>query len=233
MARPKKSPLSLLRRYTDLTATIDLLSRKRLVLLDPTFWDDRNDSYFIEKYKQQIGAKSVFALCMSQSNETYHHWRVFCGHSNGVCIQFLKKELLGHIGAAGGIRSGRVNYMTLGEIERKQPAPPEWPFIKRKAFHDEDEFRIIYQSMDVEEPRPVHEVEIPLSIIHSIRLNPWLPRPLFPATREVLTRIPDCAHIKIDQSDLINNERFKKNVDKVVRDRQKPGGQAAISAGTE
>ena len=65
----KRRP-SLLRRYTDLTTTIDLLSRKRLVLLDPAFWDDRNDSYFIGKYKEQIGAKSVLALCMSTIGET-------------------------------------------------------------------------------------------------------------------------------------------------------------------
>jgi hypothetical protein len=84
----KNTPPKLYRRYTDLTATIDLLSRKKLVLLDPASWDDQNDSHFIRKYKAIRGAKSVLAVCFSSVGETYPHWRVFCAPHRPVkaCI---------------------------------------------------------------------------------------------------------------------------------------------------
>jgi hypothetical protein len=202
----------LLRRYTDLTVAIDALARKGLVLLDPAGWDDRNDSYFLRKYKTLRGAKSVLALCMSSLGETYHHWRVFCGHSSGVCIEFFKIELLDHLKAAPGIRSGPVRYMTLGKIERTQPGLALLPFVKRYAFRHEKEYRLIYESADLEEN--IHEVKIPLSLIHGIRLSPWLPKSLFEATRNVLAGIPDCSKIPISRSDLIDNERFKQVADR-------------------
>jgi hypothetical protein len=68
---------------------------------------------------------------MTALGETYHHWRVFCGHSSGVCIEFLKKDLLEHVKTTQGVRSGPVHYMTLGKIERTKPDPAEFPFIKQ------------------------------------------------------------------------------------------------------
>ena len=74
------------------------------------------------------------------------------------------------------------------------------------------EYRLIYESMDLEEH--THVVTIPLSIVHGITLSPWLPKPLFDATREVLAGIPGCSKIQISRSDLIDNERFKQNADR-------------------
>jgi hypothetical protein len=41
-----------LRRYTDLTALIYLLRKRKLTLLDPSSWDDSNDSYYLTLYKE-------------------------------------------------------------------------------------------------------------------------------------------------------------------------------------
>ena len=212
--KSKKKQPRLYRRYTDLTSAIDLLFRQRIVLLDPASWDDRNDSHFIEEYKAMRGAKSVLALCLSSVGETYHHWRVFCGHSSGVCIEFFQKELRELIKATSDVRHGKVQYMTLGRIKEATLALADLPFLKRYAFRHEAEFRLIYESMERDANN--HEIKIPLSIIRGITLSPWLPVPLFDATREILRSIPGCDRIHINRSELISNEEWKQNADRLL-----------------
>jgi hypothetical protein len=56
-----------LRRYTDLTALIYLLRKRKLTLLDPSSWDDSNDSHYLTLYKEKRKLKSVLALCFMQT----------------------------------------------------------------------------------------------------------------------------------------------------------------------
>lgn len=60
-----------LRRYTDLPALIYLLSERKLTLLDPKSWDDQNDAYYLELYREKKRLSSVLALCFTQASETY------------------------------------------------------------------------------------------------------------------------------------------------------------------
>jgi hypothetical protein len=46
------------------------------------------------------------------------------------------------------------------------------PFIKRKAYDGETEFRILYENLEKEEDK---KIIIDLSCILKIFLNPWLP----------------------------------------------------------
>jgi len=214
IATPESKANKLLRRYTDLAAAIDLLAHRRIVLLDPTSWDDRNDSYFIQKYKTITQAQSVLALCLSSVGETYHHWRVFCGHSSGVCIELYRDRVLSAIASTSGIRTGPVKYMTLGEIEKSPPELTELPFVKRWAFRHEQEYRLIYESLSMHEI--VHPVDVPLSAIQGITLSPWLPPGLLDATEVLLNSIPGCSNIKISRSELISNEQWKRNADRLL-----------------
>src|SRR5215813_4135756 len=134
----------LLRRYAELPVAIDLLLNRRIAFLSPSLWDDRNDSHFIRKYKEEKAASAVLAICLSSIGETYHPWRVFCGHSSGVCIEFFRDELIAFSKKLPGVRSGPVKYMTLGKIEdeiktKKLPLA-QLPFVSatpsatRKSF---------------------------------------------------------------------------------------------------
>jgi len=82
-----------LRRYTQLAPLIHLLHQKRLTLLSPTKWDDKNDAYYLEVYRRRQNLGSVLALCFAESRETYHHWHVFAGDSSGVCLEFDRDAL--------------------------------------------------------------------------------------------------------------------------------------------
>jgi hypothetical protein len=209
-AKPK-----VLRRYTDLAATIDLLTNRRIVLLDPALWDDKNDSYFLQRYRAMTGAKSVLALCMTSVGETYHHWRVFCGNGNsGVCIEFDRKSLIEVVGTVAEVRRRAVRYLTLNKIAVAELELEDLPFIKRWPFRHELEYRLIYVSRTVEES--AHPVAIPLSVIRRITLSPWLPEELFKATRMVLQNISGCADVPITRSRLISNTDWKKHADRLV-----------------
>ena len=52
-----------LNRYTSLPILLDMLKRKRLVLLNPEFWEDKNDSEIILEYKKLKMIQNIFALC--------------------------------------------------------------------------------------------------------------------------------------------------------------------------
>ena len=205
----------LLRRYTDLTSAIDLLTHKRLTLLDPASWDDKNDSYFIDHYRDKSAYKSVLALCLSRIGETYHHWKVFCGHASGVCIVFHQKRLLEAIDADDSVRHGKVKYMRLEEIAAKPPAFRRLPFVKRYAFRHELEYRLIYESET--NTAPTHAIPIPLDVVQGITLSPWMPGSLLDATRKALNAIPGCHDVEITRSELISNSLWMQNAERSLR----------------
>jgi len=84
-----------------------LLHKRKITLLDPASWDNKNDSHYLTQYKEKRKLKSVLALCLMQSDERYHHWSVFAPGPSGVCVRFKRDELLRNAGVAGNI-SARI-----------------------------------------------------------------------------------------------------------------------------
>jgi hypothetical protein len=96
MRRKTDRVLPALRRYTTLPVLLDLLKEKRLTLVSPTSWADRNDSFYLEQYKNGRRAESVLALCLSEAGETFHHWRVFTqGSENTTLLENERWKNLG------------------------------------------------------------------------------------------------------------------------------------------
>jgi hypothetical protein len=193
-------------RYTGLPSLVDILSERRITLLSPKTWDDKNDAFTVLKYKEQKALKTVLALCFSTVNETYHHWRVFSSGSSGVCIVFDKEKLLEPL-QGEGFSSGTVKYRTLKQVETQGPQVEELPFWKRAGFKYEKEFRIIFESED--ESKESHTMPIHLDSIVRVFLSPWLPEVLEGELVSLLREIKGCSGIKISRSTLIENERWK------------------------
>ena len=198
-----------LRRYTDIPALIYLLSERKITLLDPSSWDDSNDSYFLSKYKQRKKLNSVLVLCFTQKVERYHHWRVFAGSSSGVCIRFKREDLLRSLRRSRkGIIAAAVEYLTLDDIREKPPEIDHLPFVKRHAFIDECEFRVIYGSRT---DRATNlDIPVPLSCISKITLSPWMPEDLEKPMRRMLKSIEGCGSLSINRSTLVSNEEWKR-----------------------
>ncbi|MFA5489331.1 MAG: DUF2971 domain-containing protein [Candidimonas sp.] len=199
---------TLLRRYTELPYVIDYLCTEEIALLNPASWDDRNDSFYMEEYARRSGAGSVYALCLAECTETYHHWRVFSHGSGGACIQFKRDAFLKAISAVKDLRSGTVRYKTIQELRRARPLLEELPFLKRSAFSNEHEFRLFY-SLETAGP-PIHRIPMPRKCVDRIILSPWLPNKVADQVKATLKSIPGCSTIKVYRSTLVANEEWKK-----------------------
>jgi hypothetical protein len=208
----KRRVIPFLNRYTSLPIALDVLSKKRITLLSPEAWEDRNDAYFLEAYREKKNLRSVLAICFSLRRETFHHWRIFSNGSAGVCIEFDKRKLLRTIGTEKGFRHGEVAYQLIHSLEKTSPALDTWPFLKRKPFEDENEYRILFESRTAR--RRERSVAISLSAIVKITLSPWLPNGVESSIIETIKSIDGCSGLKVKRSSLIENVRWRKVIDK-------------------
>jgi len=201
-------------RFTELPFLIHILKTKRLTLLSPNSWADLNDSYYIDLYRKKRHLQSVLALCFTETRETYHHWRVFSGNNAGVCITFYKNKLVSW--AEGqGLRLAPVEYYNIKELRKKKPNIDDLPFIKRSAYRHEKEYRLIYE--DKNEKRMAMDFEIqPNILIKRIRVNPWLPKPIFRSVKATIKNIKDCESLEIYRTTLVDNLEWKKVGESIV-----------------
>ena len=148
-------PRNVIHRYTSISAVIDLLRRRELTLLDPGAWDDRNDRYFMELYKEYRKLGGLYAACAATCLETYHHWRVFTSAADGACVEIYQAPLERALSSIEGVRFGRVQYLRLEDVERltKRDAA-NLPFFKRIAFKPEQEYRIVIETTEPQSPGP-------------------------------------------------------------------------------
>lgn len=200
-----------LRRYTNLASAIDTLLHKRLTLLDPQRWDDKNDASFLEAYKERTGAKSVLALCFTKSSETYHHWRSYAYGPDGICIEFDDKTLLSSPSLmADQIICRDAIYKEMKALEKALPPEEDLPFVKRYPYVGENEHRMLYISRTKAVPK-LH-LSIDLKAIRKIKLSPWLHRDLVESVREGLHMVAKSRDIDVYQSKLIDYPRWKNAV---------------------
>ena len=194
-------------RYTNLAAAIYLLKTKKLTLLSPIKWDDKNDVFFMKTYKKRKSAKTILSLCFVEGAETYHHWKVFANGPNGVSINFEKNKLLSIFDKDNNIEHGPVKYMSVQQMENSQQKISKLPFLKRYPYRGEEEYRVIY--VDTEKLYRSKGYDIDLRWIKWIRLSPWMPKPLVRSVKETLKSISGCTDLKILQSTVTNNKRWK------------------------
>jgi hypothetical protein len=184
-----------------------MLSTRRITLLNPRSWEDRNDSFYIEQYKEKKKLKSVLALCFTTSGERFHHWKVFSDGSSGVCVEFDKERLLEAFHGKRGFHCRMVEYRKIEDVEAERPKLRDWPFLKRIPFMDEGEFRIIYESHAVE--IDAEQVPFKLDSIRRITLSPWLPKPVFESVKEIIQGIDGCDKLTVSRSTLIDYSRWR------------------------
>ena len=202
----------MLRRYTDLPSLLCMLTNKQITLLDPATWDDRNDAYYLEIYTQKKNLGNTLALCLTEKNETYHHWSVFTSRENGVCIVFDRKILESFLETQNGLMHGPVKYMMLSKMREGKISAEELPFLKRYAFEDESEYRLIYPSHS---KIKVKNIKLPLDAIRKISINPWAPDAFFEAIKNTIRSIDGCENIKIGKSSLVDNKEWRRIGDKI------------------
>lgn len=200
-----------LRRYTELAAAIHLLRTKKITLLDPDTWDDKVDVDYMKQCREW-SKRPVLALCFAQGDrEQYHHWRVYAGGAGGVCIVFHKEWLENTLSLRykDELLFRDIDYKSLSDVEQDRPDLLDLPFVKREAYSDEREYRIVRMFNAADHDVSRRDYEIDVGCIMRVVLSPWMPDSICESVRTVLTSIDGCKNVDVVQSELIEIERWK------------------------
>jgi hypothetical protein len=204
--------MAILSRYTELPHVLHTLQTRTLTLLSPGAWDDKNDTHFVECYRKHSKFKATLALCLTEAAQTYHHWKVFTQGTSGACLNFEKEEFLKWIADTPGLQGRSVVYKTVQQLTDGPPKRTDLPFLKRKAYEHEKEFRLLHCS--TKRRIATKSFEIPLSMINSIVLNPWLPKGTVSSVKKLIASIDGCATIPILRATIVENDIWRKLADK-------------------
>jgi hypothetical protein len=206
----KKEQLARLNRFTSLPVLLDLLQRKKLTLLDPKLWDDKNDSEIILEYKKQKKIKSLFAICLSCGDETVHHWKTFSNGASGCVIEFDAKKLFAIIDSIPNLRHQKVVYKKLSDVEKRvKPLDiDQIPFTKRWPYRCEEEYRIIVENDD---KNTFFEIDITLDIIKKVTISQQMPTPIYTTIKSYLKDLKGSKDSRINRSTLYENKRWIKS----------------------
>ena len=201
-----------LRRYTELSFAIEYLATERLALLSPDTWDDRNDAHNLDVFVQRTpGVSNAYALCMTEAPETYHHWKIFSPGTSGVCILFNKKLLVEAAKRASSVQAKRVQYKQLSDLDNVVLKAEAIPFMKRYAFRDEREFRLVRTSN--KNKGRTFPISVPRSAIVAVILSPWIPYDVAVKVGQTLRKIEGCSKLDVKHSTLVANQKWKDKID--------------------
>ncbi|MGA2502485.1 MAG: hypothetical protein ABSG01_00170 [Anaerolineales bacterium] len=202
--------LNRLNRYMTLPVLLDVLKRKRLVLLDPTSWEDKNDAETLLIYKERKKIQNLFALCFSYGDETIHHWKTFADGISGYCVQFDSTDLIALLKTQSGVRYREVEYKKINSLSNSTIEVNDIPFTKRWPYRCEEEFRITRGGTS--ETR--HEIPFDLRIITKVTISQQMPKQVYETIRESLRDAFDHPEKRINRSTIYRNQmwinKFKK-----------------------
>jgi hypothetical protein len=209
-----EKPFKKLKRYTHLPQLIHMLRTQTITVMAPETWEDQNDTYYLSLYKNaHPDIRSLLALCMTDASNTYHHWRVYAGSPSGVQIKFNPPAFVSWIDThtPQKLRLDRVDYLRVKDFERVSADPDRFPFLKRMAFRDEDEIRLIVEDYE-NEGLKASSLPFDLTIIKEIKLSPWLSEPLFETVVQTLADAYSGAkgeweRIKVRRTSLLSNPK--------------------------
>jgi hypothetical protein len=187
-----------------------------LTLTDTKSWEDVNDVFAINKFKELSGASSFHAICFLGASETYHHWKIYSG-KRGACIEFDRHELTRIFKRTSGCALRKVKYLSNEKLKTRIQCANfdirEIPFIKRIPYRGEEEVRGIYYS---EESRSssTFQVSFPSTCIKKITLSPWLLDDDFEIMRSTIISLGYDREI-INRSKLLDADFWKSTLDMI------------------
>ena len=198
--------MSGLKRYTELPYLLNMLSTRKITLLNPTSWVDRNDAFYLRRYLERRNLQSVLVLCLSKSAATYHHWHVFAPNASGVRIEFHENLLREWASRIPGARLEPVQYVKLNKDLLSQIGLDQLPFAKRHAFRHEGEVRLIVEN--AKEKLPLLAVPFEYEMIKEIIVSPWLPQPVFPSVKTAIQGAARNAKFNIRATTMLESKVF-------------------------
>ncbi len=198
-----------LKRYTNLASLVSILKDKEITLLDPSKWEDKNDSHYLLQYGERKGFKSLYALCFTMEPETSHHWKAFSHGTDGVCIKIHAEPFISQLNSIKEIVHGEVEYKLIDDVETGLFTVDQLPFLKRYPFRDEAEYRVLFRKKAASKYK-THAIRFDTSLIYEVTLSNSLPKELKKPLIDLLKSIDGCEGMKISRSTLNENSRWKR-----------------------
>ncbi len=185
-------------RYMPVHRLWQILSTARLYFLRNSKWDDPFEGFLLRKYCKTmkknftlLNAEKYF-LCCTTKRERDHFWRNYTPNKDGVSIK-LNLDVLR--ASDPRILCQTIEYPERSVIQEllRQITNGKWPssdvtkllFIKRFAFRDEGEFRLMIQDKSNRDEVLAIDVE-PGRIIERILFDPRMDPDTFKVHREFI-----------------------------------------------
>ena len=161
-----------LKHYTTIEYLHKILA-EGLKLGNPENWPDKNDSAALRAFCRLKGEGiEARAICFAEGEEMMHNWIEHA--QNGCCIEFKEEELLKKIKSLNFL-SKFVQYKSAKDVTKsylEKIGTNNIPFIKRRPYKCEKEYRAIWYGTTKESPK----IPIDKSIIKWITLSPEIPQ---------------------------------------------------------
>ena len=206
--RLQESETMILNRFTTIEKMLEIVQTETLLMSNPAYWEDKNDSSILEIYKNKRGLKSLFAVCFTKGAETIYHWGAFAIKSEACCIEIAGDELINDY-RTNGFSAREVSYVQINEMKEKVKSIDQLPFVKRYPYRNEEEFRIIFESKK-KHTRPT--LAVPRAYIKKITINQHLPKEIFDLLNEKIER---AWNIPVNRSTVIKNNRWINHMKKL------------------
>jgi hypothetical protein len=197
-----ENTLNYLRHYTSLEGLYNILDSQTLRFGYPQEWLDKNDAAVLRAFCKKKGVAQARVICLATDIELVHHWNTYA--PEGCRIEFKKNKFIEEINKHGFLCNS-VNYYPSEKLTKEflqEKTADELPFIKRRPYECEKEYRIIWCGKAAE-----HAPEINIKdCIDSITLSPKIPSSKVEAIKYVLeTKY----HIKtIKRSRLLHSDEW-------------------------
>ncbi len=172
MSQLKREPF---RRYMKQEDARDILKNGSLTLRTSDRWTDKNDQEILRCHKEVNRVPELLVACFTKRVERNHQWLAYGYKNHCVQVNFYKERLIESLEkyklkSNQKVLYGPIQYRNIYDLRRSENIPQsKIAFIKRKAYIDEKEFRVIAYAKE-----GVTEIKIPIDLkcINYIRLDP-------------------------------------------------------------
>ena len=203
-------------KYTTLPFLLDILKTKKLSLLKPDSWDDKNDAIALLKYLdykriENNNIKSIFASCFTYDIDCIHHWNTFAKGAAGCVLVLNAKRFFKSVKEFDNdIRFDVVRYKKIKSLEEDRINPENIPFLKRFPYQCEKEIRLLKLS---ESKKKSYPIPINLNIIKKIKFSQSLPKSIYKQIRRLVKDFLDNEDIDIYHSTIEENKEWLNTID--------------------
>lgn len=138
-----------LKHYTSVSTLYKILV-KGFMFQNGESWDDDNDRYTLQIYRDYISPQNVLALCFCDGAGNAYHWTALGKidpndpYSEIKCSIVLNKDtFLKYIDSIDGMSHQEMMYCKNNKVAEHQIE--DLPYLKRNEFSIEKEYRVIYK----------------------------------------------------------------------------------------